>query len=30
MTNGKKKCEILKQIRHEIAKANDIEFVTSQ
>ena len=30
MNNGKKKCEILKQIRHEIAKANDIEFVTSQ
>ena len=30
MNNGKKKCKILKQIRQEIAKANDIEFVTSQ
>lgn len=30
MLPGKKKCKILKQIRQEIAKANDIEFVTSE
>lgn len=30
MTQGKEKCRILKQIREAIAKANDIEFVTSQ
>ena len=28
--NGKSKCRILKQIRREIAKQNDIEFVTSE
>lgn len=30
MWKGKKKCKILKQIRQEIAKANDIEFITSE
>ena len=30
MLPGKKKCKILKQIRQEIAKANDIEFVTNE
>ena len=28
--NGKNKCKILKQIRKEIAKQNDIEYVTSE
>lgn len=28
--NGKSKCKILKQIRKEIAKQNDIEYVTSE
>lgn len=28
--NGKSKCKILKQIRKEIARSNDIEFVTSE
>ncbi len=28
--NGKSKCKILKEIRKEIAKNNDIEFVTSE
>ena len=28
--NGKSKCKILKQIRREIAKQNDIEYVTSE
>lgn len=28
--NGKSKCRILKQIRQEIAKRNEIEFVTSE
>lgn len=28
--NGKKKCKILKEIRAEIAKNNDIEYVTSE
>lgn len=28
--NGKSKCKILKQIRKEIAEANDIEYVTSE
>ena len=27
---GKEKCRILKEIRAEIAKANDIEWVTSE
>lgn len=30
MLPGKKKCKILKQIRQEIARANDIELVTSE
>ena len=28
--NGKQKCKILKEIRAEIAKSNDIEYVTSE
>ena len=28
--NGKRKCKILKQIRAEIAKRNDIDYVTSE
>ena len=28
--NGKQKCKILKEIRAEIARNNDIEFVTSE
>lgn len=28
--NGKSKCKILKEIRREIARQNDIEFVTSE
>ena len=28
--NGKSKCKLLKQIRKEIAKSNDIEYVTSE
>ena len=28
--NGKSKCKILKQIRREIARQNDIEYVTSE
>lgn len=30
MTRGKQTCKILKEIRREIARANDIEFVTSE
>lgn len=30
MTRGKQTCKILKEIRRQIAKANDIEFVTSE
>lgn len=30
MTRGKQTCRILKEIRQQIAEANDIEFVTSE
>lgn len=30
MTRGKQTCRILKEIRHQIAEANDIEFITSE
>ena len=30
MTRGKQTCKILKEIRRQIAEANDIEFVTSE
>lgn len=30
MTRGKMTCRILKEIRRQIAEANDIEFVTSE
>ena len=30
MTRGKEICRILKEIRRQIAKANDIEFVTAE
>lgn len=30
MARGKQTCKILKEIRRQIAEANDIEFVTSE
>ena len=30
MARGKQTCKILKEIRQQIAEANDIEFITSE
>ena len=30
MARGKQTCKILKEIRRQIAEANDIEFITSE